>query len=97
MAQILLAVLIVLAAAYALPDLARLRDFSWLRALQSRWPGAADDGARGGLSLILLPVAIALVGVLIEVALGRVLFGLPAFAFAVAALFYSWGPRELEA
>ena len=31
MAQILLAVLLVLAGGYALPDLARWRDFSWLQ------------------------------------------------------------------
>ena len=46
MALTLLAVLLVLACAYALPDLLRLRDFSWLRVWLARWPGADDGVAR---------------------------------------------------
>lgn len=97
MALTLLAVLLALACAYALPDLRRLRDFSWLKVWSSRWPGA-DDGVSGTrLPLVLLPLALLLLCGLIQFALDQVLFGLPAFAFAVVILFYCWGPRDLDA
>lgn len=90
MAQTLLAVLLVLAATHALPDLARLRDFSWLKAALTQWTGA-------GWAPWLLALLIFLACVIVQGVLAPVLFGLPAFAFAIAVLFYSWGPRELDA
>ena len=92
MAQTLLAVLLVLASGLALPDLARLRDFSWLKVWLSRW--TRGDGSR--VPLVLLPLLIVVVCLLIQSALARVLFGLPAFAFGVIVLYYAWGPRDLD-
>ncbi|MFN7549992.1 MAG: hypothetical protein ACK5SH_00180 [Pseudomonadota bacterium] len=98
MAVKLLAMVIALAAAHTLPDLARLRRFDWL----AGWAGAlrglfgAQDWFAGGLGAALvvgLP-AIALYG--LQTALAGVLFGLASLALAVATLFYCWGPRDLD-
>lgn len=97
MALTLLAVLFALACAYALPDLVRLRDFSWLKVWLSRWPAADDGVARTRLPVVLLPLVVLMVCALIQFALDQVLFGLPAFAFAIIVLFYCWGPRDLDA
>jgi AmpE protein len=98
MAQTLLAVLLVLACARVLPDLTRFRDFSWLRVWLSRWPGVAPAGeARSSIPLVLLPLVVFVVCAVIQLALDRVLSGLPEFAFGVIVLFYCWGPRDLDA
>jgi len=94
MAQTLLAVFLVLVSAQTLPDLARLRDFSWLKLWLARWGGGT--GGSAGMAL-LLPLILVVVCALVQGALTHVLFGLPAFAFGVAVLFYCWGPRDLEA
>ena len=93
MAKTLLAIVLVLAVSRALPDLARLRDFSWLRIWLSRWHG---DGAKGARPVLLLPALVFVLCALIQSALDHVLFGLPLFAFAVIVLFFCVGPRELE-
>lgn len=87
-----IAVLLVLVAAQVLPELARLRDFGWLR----RWQETV--GRQGGdvLGLILCIGVPALLCALIQVGLeGRVL-GLFGLAYATVVLYYSWGPRDLE-
>jgi AmpE protein len=94
MAKTLLAIVLVLAAMRALPDLARLRDFSWLRVWLSRWRGEGEHPARPAL---LLPALVFVLCALIQGALDHVLFGLPLFAFAVIVLFFCWGPRDLDA
>jgi len=94
MAKTLLAIVLVLAASGAVPDLARLRDFSWLKIWLARWRG---NGATAARPALLLPVLVFLLCVLIQSALDHVLFGLPLFAFAVIVLFFCWGPRELDA
>jgi AmpE protein len=93
MAKTLLAIVLVLAVSRALPDLARLRDFSWLRIWLSRWHG---DGAEAARPVLLLPALVFVLCALIQSALDHVLFGLPLFAFAVIVLFFCVGPRELE-
>lgn len=93
MAQTLLAVLCVLAVTHALPDLARLRDFAWLK----DWLERANGGSRGAASLLWLPLLLVVACALVQAGLAHVLFGLPAFAFGVAVLFLCWGPRDLEA
>jgi AmpE protein len=97
MAQTLLAILLVLAGGYALPDLSRWRDFSWLQVWIAQWTRASGDAARPRLPAILLPLLMVVVCALIQLLLGHMLFGLPAFAFGVAVLFYCWGPRDLDA
>jgi AmpE protein len=94
MAKTLLAIVLVLAASRALPELARLRDFSWLRIWLARWHG---DGAQSAHPVLLLPALVFALCALIQTALDHVLFGLPLFAFAVIMLFFCWGPRELDA
>ena len=93
MAQTLLAVLLALALAHALPDLARLRDFSWLQAWLAHWP----RGDARTIAPLALPLIVFVAAVLIQAALAQVLFGLPAFAFGVVVLFYCLGPRDLDA
>ena len=93
MAKTLLAIVLVLAASRALPDLARLRDFTWLRIWFSGWRG---DGAEPARPALLLPALVFLFCALLQSVLDHVLFGLPLFAFAVIVLFFCWGPRELE-
>jgi len=97
MATTLLAILIVVAASLALPDLYHLRDFSWLRAWVRRWPGVADVDRRHAWPLILLPALLVVACALVQLGLDRILFGLPGFAFAVVVLFWCWGPRDLDA
>jgi AmpE protein len=94
MAKTLLAIVLVLAASHAMPDLARLRDFSWLRVWLVRWSGDSTKESRPVLLLVALLFALC---ALIQAALDNVLFGLPLFAFAAIMLFFCWGPRELDA
>ena len=94
MSQTLLAILLAVAAAHATPDLARWRDFSWLQVWLTRW-AREDSGAR--YAVVLLPLLLVVLCALIQLALQHVLFGLPAFAFAVIVLYYCWGPRDLDA
>ena len=98
MAQTLLAVLLVLVCARALPDLTRFRDFSWLRVWLARWPGVTAAGdSPSSIPLVLLPLLVFIVCAVIQLALDQVMFGLPEFAFGVIVLFYCWGPRDLDA
>jgi AmpE protein len=94
MAKTLLAIVLVLAVSRALPDLARLRDFSWLHIWLSRWHGDGNEPAR---PVLLLPALVFVLCALIQSVLDHVLFGLPLFAFAAIVLFFCIGPRELEA
>lgn len=95
-AQTLLVVLLVVAAGHALPDLVRLRDFSWLRVWLSRWT-RGDAASTSRVPIGLLPLLLVAACLLIQAALAHVMFGLPAFAFAAIVLFYCWGPRDLDA
>ena len=95
MALTLLAVLLVVAGSHALPDLARWRDFAWLRVWLAQGRRAPDGASR--FPVVALPLLLVVLCALIQFALEHVLFGLPAFAFAVLVLFYAWGPRDLDA
>ena len=44
-----------------------------------------------------MPLLLFVLCSLIQFVLAHVLFGLPAFAFGVAVLYYCWGPRDLDA
>ena len=91
MAIKLVAILLILFVAHVLPDLARLRDYSWWRAWL-RWLGPPAPGVALAIG-VGLPV---LVCVLVQAGLSTLWFGLIGFVFAVAVLYYCWGPRDLE-
>lgn len=96
MAQTLLAIVLVLLAGHAVPELARWRDYSWLRGWAAQWMGEGG-GKTSRYRAVLLPLLLVLVCLLLQALLGQVLFGLPAFAFATIVLFFAWGPGDLEA
>lgn len=95
----LLAVVLALALGHLAPSLAQsLRDYGWfgrwMQWLDGRFP---DDGfwrGRYGIVLALLPPL--LLVALFQFAIDGPLFGLPALLFGVVALFYAWGPGDLD-
>ena len=91
MAIKLVAILLVAFVSHVLPDLARLRDFSWWRAWL-RWLGPTESGVALAVGVGLPVLACALV----HYALRAPWFGLIGFVFAVIVLYYCWGPRDLE-
>lgn len=94
MAQTLLAIVLVLLAGHAVPELARWRDFSWLQGWNAQWLG---DTRTSRYRPLLLPLVLVLLCLVLQALLSQVLFGLPAFAFATIVLFFAWGPGDLEA
>ena len=66
----------------------------WLRWLGTRFPDGSIWHGRWGIALALLPPVLA-VG-LFQAALDEPLFGLGGLLFAIAVLFYTWGPRDLD-
>lgn len=94
MAQTLLAIVLVLLAGHAVPELARWRDFSWLQGWNAQWLG---DTRTSRYRPLLLPLVLVLLCLVLQALLSQVLFGLPAFAFATIVLFFAWGLGDLEA
>jgi AmpE protein len=91
MAIKLVAILLVAFVSHVLPDLARLRDYSWWRAWL-RWLGPPAPGVALAVGVGLPVLACAL----LQYGLRASWFGLVGFVFAVVALYYCWGPRDLE-
>jgi AmpE protein len=98
MAIKLLAMVIALAVAHTLPDLARLRQFHWLAGWAGGLQGVFGGNAwfAGGLGAALVVGLPALVLFGLQQALVDAVFGLASLALAVATLFYCWGPRDLD-
>lgn len=99
MATTLIAVVIALALGHAAPAFARsVRDHGWfsrwLRWLDDKLPGEGFWRGRYGITVALLPPV--LVVVLFQLALGEPLLGFAGLVFAIAVLFYAWGPRDLD-
>jgi AmpE protein len=98
MATVLLAVVIALAVGHVVPDLARLRQFGWFES----WLGLLGAGSGRGLmhsGSIGIAIAIGvpvLLLALLQQALDGALFGLASLALGVLALFFCWGPRDLD-
>jgi AmpE protein len=96
MTYTLLAVIVVLVVSHLASDLARLRRYDWygrwLSSVNARM--AAGTSSAGALAAAIgVPLlAVAIVQLLLRGELG----GLPAFLFATLALFYAWGPRDLD-
>ena len=98
MASAFLATLIVVVLGHVLPEYTRLRDYSWFRA----WLGSAERSIgeqrfwRSGFGLLLsLGVPLLAVGLLQWLLRGH-FYGLASFALGLAALYYAWGPRDLD-
>lgn len=91
MAIKLVAILLVAFVSHVLPDLARLRDYSWWRAWL-RWLGPPAPGVALAVGVGLPVLACAL----LQYGLRAPWFGLVGFGFAVAVLYFCWGPRDLE-
>ena len=66
----------------------------WLRWLGARFPEDSIWRGRWGIALALVPPLLA-VG-LFQLALDEPLYGLAGLVFGIAALFYAWGPRDLD-
>jgi len=98
MSVTLIAVVIALVVGHTLPALASLRRYDWYVSWLD-WLGSQlgeQPFWRGPWGLVLaLAVPLLVVG-LLQLGLRDDLFGLPAFLFALAMLFYAWGPRDLD-
>jgi AmpE protein len=92
MAIVLVAVLLTLLLSQAAPELNHLRRFGWLDVWLARLGQPAS--AAQGLLLALLPPL--LICALVQYATNTTLYGLSGLLFAIAVLFYTWGPRDLD-
>ncbi|RRN59037.1 hypothetical protein EIM48_03075 [Pseudoxanthomonas sp. SGNA-20] len=95
----LVAVIIALVLGHVAPAvLAPARSFGWYARWQA-WLAAqlADGGpwrTRWGIALAVLPPVLLVLA--LQLALGRVLYGLPGLLFGVLVLVLAWGPRDLD-
>ena len=98
MAIVLLAVLLALLAGHVLPDLTRVRDFgwyeSWLRAVAG-WTGESGFWQSGAGALLSIGVPVVLLG-LVQALFDDAFYGLALLVLGAFALFYCWGPRDLD-
>ena len=99
MSLTLIAVVIALVLGHVAPSLAAsMRDYGWyrrwLRWLDLRFPTDGFWRGRFGIVLALLPPL--LLVVIFQAALDKPLLGLAGLLFAIAVLFYCWGPRDLD-
>lgn len=96
MATALIATLIAVVLGHTLPELARVRRFDWLadwRRLVAGWFGEGAGGVLGAALVVGMPVALL---ALLQSALDERFFGLAELALGAAALYYCWGPRDLD-
>jgi hypothetical protein len=98
MSAVLIAVILALALGHAAPQLAQWRHYgafaAWCDWLGAKCGAQGFFGSRFGIVLSLLPLLL-LVGAL-QWLFASYWYGLPGVAFAVAVLFYCWGPRDLD-
>ena len=98
MAIVLFAVLIALVASHVVPDLARLRDFTWfatwLRNAAARF-GESRIWHSGAGVFVSIGIPVAVVA-LLQWLVSDAFFGLAELALGAVVLFYCWGPRDLD-
>lgn len=98
MSAVLIAVILALVLGHAVPQLAAMRRYdafsAWLDWLGARLGTQGFHASRFGL-LLSLGLPLLLIGA-IQALLAERVFGLPAFLFALAVLFWCWGPRDLD-
>ena len=94
----LIAVVIALIVGHTMPSLVALRRYDWfIRWLEWLAAQLGDNASwRSGWGLLFALAPPLLVVLLLQLGLRGALFGLPAFLFALLALFYAWGPRDLD-
>lgn len=92
MAVTLIAVLLTLLLSRALPHLAQWRNFSWVR----RWMARLDRNNPTWLSLVLIVGLPVLACLILQMTLHTAIYGLFSLLFAIAMLFYCWGPSDFE-
>lgn len=98
MATVLLATLLALLLGHTVPELARLRDYTWFLHWLKVWSerlGESQFWHGPGALMLSVGVPVALLGLLQWSLLGT-WWGLPSFALASAVVFYCWGPRDLD-
>lgn len=66
----------------------------WMRWLDARFPGDGFWRGRFGVALALVPPL--LLVLLFQLALDGPVYGLASLVFGIVALFYAWGPRDLD-
>lgn len=98
MTQTLIAVLVVLALSHYAPEFTRVRRHDWLPPWAERCRGLVPEGARSGPGLLWAALGLPLLALaLVQGLLANP--GVPALLsllFGAAALFYAWGPRDLD-
>jgi AmpE protein len=98
MSTTLIAVVIALVVGHTMPALVALRRYDWfirwLEWLAAQLGDSPTWRGVGGLLFAILPPLL-VVGVL-QLLLRGDFYGFPAFLFALATLFYAWGPRDLD-
>ena len=67
---------------------------NWLEWLDAQFPEGSFWRGKWGVALALVPPLLAVL--LFQIALKHPLYGLVGMLFAVAVLFYAWGPRDLD-
>src|SRR5690606_37407052 len=95
----LLAVVVAIVLGHLVPPFAAaVRQYGWfgqwIRWLDERFPGDGFWRGRFGIALALLPPL--LLVLLFQLALAGSVLGLPSLVFGIVALFYAWGPRDLD-
>ncbi|MEO6138919.1 MAG: hypothetical protein ABIP11_09710 [Luteimonas sp.] len=98
MSLTLIAVVVALVLGHVVPALAAgVRDFSWYRRWL-HWLGAQFPSGfwRGRYGIVLALVPPLLLAALFQAALHKPLLGFAGLVFAIAMLFYCWGPRDLD-
>lgn len=99
MALSLLIVLVVIGISAAAPELTRLRDYDWFR----RWVAALSARLElnvlwtHGLGLLITVGLPCLLVLLLHRGLGGAIFGLIGLIISAIVLYYTWGPRDLDA
>lgn len=98
MALTLIAVVLSLLLGRLAPGLSVLRRYGWfIRWLQALAHVLGGNSVWQGRFGLLLGVGLPVLAVgAVQYLLGTHLYGLPAFGFALAALVYTWGPRDLD-
>lgn len=97
MTYFLIAVIVVVILGHFAPDLLRVRRYDWFASWIDFLGARLSAGTWQSPYALLLVVGVpALVVALVQAGLDEPLNGILGFLFAIAVLFYAWGPRDLD-